>query len=352
MADCNKDWRVVGLDLSDKSARYCLLESSGEAMSEGKVALTANRITQLLQDRGRLLVILEVGTHSPWVSRLANSLGHEVLTANPRQLALIYKNRKKNDRADAERLARLGRADPKLLCPIQHRGLEAQVELSRIRARENLVRARAALVCHVKGAVKSLGARVGSYGTQCFDQKALADLPEELLPALLPVLEIIGELSQKISDFDRAIEQSCEINHPETKLLQQVRGVGPLTALAFVLTLEEVDRFKKSRQVPAYLGLTPRQSESGETSPQLGISKTGDCYLRKLLVSCAHYIMGPFGTDCDLRRWGEKLAARGGKNAKKRAVVAVARRLAVLLHALWRSGEVYEPLRLASRAVA
>jgi len=127
-------------------------------------------------------------------------------------------------------------------------------------------------------------------------------------------------------------------------LLKQVKGVGTQIALTYLLTIEDPHRFAKSRDVGCFLGLRPGRRDSGESQPQMHISKEGDPYLRTMLVQGAHYILGPFGADSDLRRWGLKLAARGGKNAKKRAVVAVARKLAVLLHRLWVTGEVYEPL--------
>ena len=173
-------------------------------------------------------------------------------------------------------------------------------------------------------------------------------IPEALLPALGPILEQIGSLTERIRQYDRQLETLSEEHYPrETKLLRQVEGIGPLTALTFVLTLEDPFRFEKSRCVGAYLGLVPATARSGEKDPQKRISKEGDEMLRKLLVGSAHYILGPFGSDSDLRRHGEKIAARGGKNSKKRAVVAVARKLAVLLHSLWVSAEVYEPLRNA-----
>ena len=165
--------------------------------------------------------------------------------------------------------------------------------------------------------------------------------------ALLPLVEAIGELTVRIAAAGREVEALCEA-HPETAALRQVSGVGPITALTFVLTIENPGRFPQNREVGAYLGLVPRQRDSGERAPQLGIGKSGDAGLRRLLVQAAHYILGPFGPDSDLRRWGERYAGTGAGNAKKRAVVAVARRLAVLLLALWKTGEVYEPLRHAA----
>jgi transposase len=177
-----------------------------------------------------------------------------------------------------------------------------------------------------------------------FHNRAPEHIPEALMPALGPILEQIGSLTQRIRDYERELETIAKEHYPETELLRQVEGIGPLTALSFVLTLEDPYRFERSRCVGAYLGLVPASDQSGERDPQRRISKEGDEMLRKLLVGSAHYILGPFGSDSDLRRHGEKIASRGGKNAKKRAVVAVARKLSVLLHHLWVSAEVYDPL--------
>jgi transposase len=177
-----------------------------------------------------------------------------------------------------------------------------------------------------------------------FHKRAAAHIPEALRPALEPVLEQIASLTERIRQYDRRLEAICKDHYPVTELLRQVEGVGPITALTFVLTLEDPYRFEKSRSVGAYLGLVPARDQSGDRDPQKRISKEGDEMLRRLLVGSAHYILGPFGSDSDLRRHGEKIASRGGKNAKKRAAVAVARKLAVLLHRLWVSAEVYDPL--------
>jgi transposase len=289
-------------------------------------------------------IAIEAGTHSPWASRVLEECGHEVLVANARKLRLIYANKRKTDEVDAENLARLARVDPKLLYPLKHRGEESQAHLAIVRARQALVGARTQLVNHVRGAVKSFGARLPKCPARSFHNKAPEHIPEALLPALGPVLEQIGSLTERIKDYDRKLETISEDHYPETKLLRQVEGIGPLTALTFVLTVEDPHRFKKSRAVGAYLGLVPATDRSGDSDPQKRISKEGDEMLRKLLVGSAHYVLGPFGKDSDLRRHGEKVASRGAKNAKKRAVVAVARKLCVLLHRLWVTGEVYEPL--------
>jgi transposase len=276
--------------------------------------------------------------------------GREVLVANARKIRLIYANKRKTDEIDAENLARLARLDPKLLYPLKHRGEGSQAHMALIRSREALVSTRTQLVNHVRGAVKSFGACLPKCPARSFHKRASEHIPEALLPALGPILEQIGSLTERIRDYDRKLETISKESYPETDLLRQVEGIGPLTALTFVLTLEDPYRFEKSRSVGAYLGLVPAADQSGDRDPQKRISKEGDEMLRKLLVGSAHYILGPFGSDSDLRRHGEKIAPRGGKNAKKRAAVAVARKLSVLLHSLWVSGEIYEPLRNAHRS--
>ncbi len=218
-----------------------------------------------------------------------------------------------------------------------------------IRSRQALVDCRTQLVNHVRGAVKSFGARLPKCPARGFQKRAAEHIPEALSPALEPLLEQIASLTERIRDYDRRLEEISEEHYPETGLLRQVEGVGPLTALTFVLTVEDPYRFEKSRSVGAYLGLAPATDRSGNSDPQKRISKEGDEMLRKLLVGSAHYVLGPFGSDSDLRRHGEKIAARGGKNSKKRAAVAVARKLSVLLHRLWVTAEAYDPLHNTHR---
>jgi transposase len=313
------------------------------------VRTTPEALRRRFASEPSLRIAIEAGTHSPWVSRLLEECGHEVLVANSRKLRFIYSNKRKTDEADAENLARLARLDPKLLYPVRHRGEVSQAHVAIIRSREALIGCRTQLVNHVRGAVKSFGARLPKCPARTFHNKAPEHIPEALLPALEPVLEQIASLTERIRQYDRKLETISEEHYPETSLLRQVEGVGPLTALTFVLTIEDPYRFQRSRSVGAYLGLVPARDQSGDRDPQKRISKEGDEMLRKLLVSGAHYILGPFGSDSDLRRHGQKIASRGGKNAKKRAVMAVARKLSVLLHSLWISAEVYEPLRNAHR---
>lgn len=341
---------TIGLDVGDKASRVLVKDAGGATVHEESLRTTSAALQRLFSRYPGARVALEVGTHSPWISRLLQGLGFEVIVANARKVRLISHNERKSDRMDAELLARLARVDPALLYPIRHRGATAQADLALLHARDALVRSRTRLINHVRGAVKSLGARLPGCSAPAFARKVDGQLPAELRPALEPLLAEIARLSALIRGYDRQVERLCTQRYPETARLRQVPGVGPITALAYVLTLEDPARFSRSRKVGPYLGLVSRRHDSADSRPQLRISKAGDKFLRRLLVSCAQYILGPFGGDCDLRRYGDAIAHKGGKNAKKRAVVAVARKLAVLLHSLWRSGADYEPDRAPAMA--
>ena len=336
---------TIGLDLGDRFTEGRVIDETGEVVEAFRVRTTEPALSHRLASFGPSRVVLEVGTHSPWVSRVVASQGHEAIVANPRRVRLIAQNDSKSDGVDAELLARLGRVDAALLKPIVHRGVQAQRDRILMQARDGLVRARTQLINQVRGFAKALGVQLPSSSTEAFPRRVRATVPHDLFPGLATLLDTIEQLTATIRQMDRAVEQLGRDRYPETALLRQVPGVGPITALYYVLTIEDPSRFAKSRSVGAYLGLRPKQRDSGEQQPQLRITKAGDALLRRLLVSAAHYILGPFGSDSDLRRAGLRMAQRGGKAAKKRAVVAVARRLAVLLHRLWVTEEAYEPLR-------
>ena len=339
---------TIGVDLGDRVSQLCVLDAKGGIVAEERVATTKSALTRTLGNSrlGKCRIAMEVGTHSPWVSRLLKALGHEVLVANSRKLRFIYQNRGKTDRVDARSLARVARMDPALLSPVEHRREEVAQDLAVLRTRDLLVRTRVKLIGHARGAVKATGHRLKASSTRSFTVQAGPMLPDELRETLAPVLSAIDAVSEQIRRLSRKVIELGKKKYPETELLRQVPGVGAILSLAFILTLERPDRFEKSRMVGPYLGLVPGRRQSGDSDPQLRITKEGDGFLRRLLVQGAQYILGPFGPDGDLRRrFGLALEARGGKYAKKRAVVAVARKLAVLLHRLWRSGEVYEPAR-------
>jgi transposase len=333
---------TIGCDLGDKTSEVFVLAADGTSR-RARVRTTAVGF-RVCFTRPSAHVVIEVGPHSRWVSKLLKELGHQVTVANPRRVKAISQGDSKSDRKDAELLARLGRVDRTLLAPVEHRGPQAHADLEAIKARDVLVRCRTKLVNHARSVVKSFGYRLSKCTAESFAKKTREQVPPELQTALEPIYQTLEGMEAQIRGLERTIERVVAKKYPEVELVSQPNGVGTLTALAFILTLEDKDRFKKSRAAGAFLGLRPRKSQSGDKDPQLRITKAGDGYLRRLLVNSANYILGPFGKDSDLRRWGLGLASRGGNNAKKRAKVAVARKLAVLMHRLWCSGQSYQPL--------
>jgi transposase len=332
------------VDLGDRHSQICRIDQdSGAILEETRVTTKAASFQRLLTGLAPHLIVVESGTHSPWVVRLVRQLGHEVIVANPSKVRAISASRRKTDERDARCLAQLGRVDPELLSPVHPRSEEAQQALAVVRARDGLVRTRTQLINQVRGTVKAFGGRVPAGSAASFARRAQEALPQPLRGALEPLVRMVAALTEEIARFDRDIEAWAQ-KWPVTQRLRQIKGVGALTSLVFVLIVGDPLRFARSRAVGAYLGLVPASRNSGSSTPQLPISKQGDRLLRRLLVQASHYILGRHGLDSDLKRFGLRLAQRGGKNGKKRAVVAVARKLAVLLHRLWVSETDYVAL--------
>ena len=348
---------VIGIDVGDRTSAYCIRTLGQEVVLEGAVATKAEAIVEAFQGLRRQRVVIETGTHSRWIAQLLDLLGHEVIVGNARKLKLISENNQKSDKVDARLLSQLGCVNMEWLHPVYQRSQATHIDLLLVRSREALVETRTALVNHIRGTVKSFGCRVSKCGTEVFVEIARKEIPEALQPALSGVLETLDTINEQIYRADCQIRHMCNTKYHEATLrLEQISGVGPLTALTFVLTIEDKDRFERSRDVGPYLGLIPKKRQSGERDPHLGITKTGDEMLRKLLVNCAHHILGQNGQDSDLRRWGLQLVRaaerRETKGARKLAAAAVARKLAVLMHRLWVTGAEYEPLKNSKVRVA
>lgn len=341
---------TIGLDLGDRRSHVCVLDEDGAVLKRTEVGTTRPAMTKLFGAYRGAVVVMEAGTHSRWVSAMLEALELRTLVADVRQVRLIYGGNNKTDTFDAEKLARLARVDERLLHPIQHRSEQAQADLAVVKARDALVAVRKDLINHTRAAVKGMGERLPACDADGFFRKAADHIPELLKPALSHLLASIEQLTKKIKDIERVLERMAAVVYPETAYLTQVAGVGPITALTFVLTLEDKERFSDPRSVGAFLGLVPRRAQSGERDPRLGITKAGNGYLRRLLVNCAHYITGPFGPDSDLKRFSLRICPASDRARKKRAVVAVARKLSVLLYRLWQTGDEYKPIRKASAA--
>jgi transposase len=335
---------TIGIDLGDQWSQFCLLDANGTVCEEGRVRSTRSAFQARFGALTPARIALETGTHSLWASELLADLGHEVIVAHVREVRAITGSHSKSDQVDARKLARYARVDPEILHPVRLRDSDQQRDLVLVRARAALVRARSLLINSVRGLVKPFGYRVSSCDADCFANYCREELPREMQDSLGPVVEQIAQLTGHIQDYEKQIGAVMAEKYPDAAPLRSVFGVGPVTALTFVLTLADPQRFAQSRHVGCYLGLRPQRSQSGERDPQLGITKAGNPYLRWLLVECAHRLLRIDAPDSALKGWGQKLCERGGKNAKKRAIVAVARKLAVLLHKLWVTQQRWEPL--------
>ena len=340
---------TIGIDLGDKKSHICVLSGDGEVLERAEVPTTMVAMRRRFGKCEPLRIAIEAGGQSCWISELLKELGHDVIVANPRKLRMIYENDSKSDAVDAEQLARVARLDLKLLHPIQHRERSARADLNKARSRDLLVSTRTSMINHVRGVLKSFGARATGKAAPQFHTWIEDKLPSELEGALKPILATLCTVNEQIKVLDKEILRLTKDVYPEAQILQQIDRVGHHTSLRFILTIEDPNRIENSRDVGAYLGLVPKRRQSGNGDPEMRTTKAGDNEVRRHLVQCAQQMLGPFGKDSDLRRWGLELAARGAKTAKKKAVIAVARKLAVLLHTLWRTGEVYEPLRNANR---
>jgi transposase len=331
---------AVGMDLGDRFSHWCALSGAGAVVGRGRVRTCEGAMIEQAAVWAGVRVAIENGTHSGWVSRALSGAGCEVYVANPSRWRGTAHSAK-NDANDAEALARVVRVDPQLLFPIVHRSEQRQQDLAVVRVRAQLVKARTQLVNTARGLVKSLGCRLPKGSAEYFSSTTWNHVPVALKRALKPLYRTLATLTAQIRKLDAEIEQLSRQRYAETKTLRSVPGIGPVTALTYVLTVGDKSRFRSSREAGAYLGLRPRQRQSGDRDPELGIAKNGDGYLRSLLVECAHHVLSR-SPDSALKRWGLALA-QGGRGSKRRALTAVARKLAVLLHRLWTTGEHFHP---------
>lgn len=335
--------RTIGLDLGDKKHAFCVLDAKGGIAGQGSLVNERPALAELAAKHPGAKVVMEAGSHSPWVSRFLESQGMKVIVANPRKVRAIYQNERKSDDRDAEMLARIGRMDERLLHPVKHGSEQAQNDLVRIKLRDALVRTRVGLINSIRFTLKSLGHKISSPSSERFHKTILEEAPEAQRAVIEPVVRALEKITEEIKVLEKELLRVGKESYPQTQLLQQVSGVGPITALYYVLKIEDPSRFENVRDVGAYVGLCPRRDQSGQRDKELRISKCGDSYLRRLLVSAAQYILGPFGKESALREAGLRLAREGTAKSKKRAVVAVARKLAVLLLTLWKTEAPYTP---------
>jgi transposase len=336
-----------GIDLHAEYSQVCILDEDGEVMETSRVR-TSRKALERFFCRDRMRVALEAGGSSPWVSRLLGSLGHEVVVCSPRRVRLIAESSLKNDKVDAEVLARLVRLDPEFLKPIKHRSEQAQRLRGNLKVRSAMVEARTKWINTIRGLLRSFGYNVSGKVAHTFVERVdLMKLPDDLRAVIAPLLEQLDLLTGEIERCNEHLEEMVK-ELPEVEHLREIPGVGTVVATYFVLTIDDPGRFKNSRDVASFFGLRPSMRESASVSQFGRITKEGDPEMRRLLVQAAHALLRT-RADSQLKQWALALAERKGKS---KAVVALARKLAVLMHRLWVTGEVYQafPQQEASQA--
>jgi transposase len=340
-----KKVNVIGMDLGDKYNKAVVLAEDGEIVDRAEVPCTQEGVRAYLERHPGALLVIETGTHCRWVSRIGSELGHEVLVGNARKLRMIWNRSRKNDWNDAEMLARVARTDRKLFSPVRLRGDGDQGLMRLVKSRDLLVRDRTGIVNEIRGFCKAEGARLPKRSTEAFARMEY-EVPASVRTVAKPLFAVLRELTKKIALYDQMISDATrKLYNAEVELLDTIGGVGPVTTAAFLAAVGDPATFGSARDAGPYFGLVPKQNQSGQTDRQMRITKEGNAVVRRLLVTAANYIMGPFGKDSDLRRHGMQIAERGGKNARKRAKVAVARKLAVLMLAILKNRSAYRPLK-------
>jgi transposase len=340
----SKPWpgMTIGMDVGDRSSCLCVMDRDCEILEESKVPTTPKAIKARFTTTEPMRVVIETGTHANWLHDVLEGLGHDVIVADARQLKLISESTRKDDRRDAETLAEMGVRGSRMLNPVDPRSPEARKDLEVLRARATLVTVRTMLVNHIRGVVKSFGHRMPDCSSESLHKR---DVPEELKGELSTMMSMLESTSAAIKAYDKQAAHLAETKYPQTKVLEQVTGVGRLTSLCYVLTIGDPWRFEDSRDVGAFVGVVSGKHQSGDKDPKMRITKRGDAMLRTLLVQCAQHILRQSSPDTDLKRFGKRVIDKGGKYPKQRAAVAVARKLSVLLLVMWKTSEVYEPLR-------
>ena len=345
--------RTIGMDLGRSKSNFCIYGDDRERAEEGELRSTREVVAAFFDRQPPSRVVMEACGPCRWIAEEAVQAGHEVVVANPREFRVILTSHKKSDRNDARVLGEFGQFKPELLHPVKLRGTKCQAARTLLSSRGQVIAMRTELICVVRSAIADLGVEIGPTGaSKNFHKYLEGKIPSVLSAALEPLLSVLESIDDAVNTFDRSIDHVSKEHFTETALLRQVHGVGPIIALTFVVTIEDAGRFKRSRDVGAFAGLVPRSRASCDATPELSITKRGDAALRKALVNAATYIVGPRGEECDLQRWGRKLQDRGGQRSKAKARIAVARKLAVILHRLMLTGEVYNPNHNQEKAAA
>lgn len=332
---------VTGLDVSEKHIQICEIDVD-DVVSEGRIATSDKKLREYFEGRAARRIVIEMSSHTRWITELLRSFGHEVLVVDPRRMKLVSGTLYKDDTLDAQTLAMLARDAPRLLKTVPLRDIEHQRLLTMVRARATAVEGRTRIINAIRGMLKPYGYRVPRSSHSVLATYLWSEVEAPILRLIEPLMVLLETFDGQIARYDQEAERILPQLPPNARQLREIPGVGPLTVLYFVAIIGDPNRFAKSRDVGPYLGLCRRRDDSGEYQSELGITKAGDRYMRALLANCVSHIMGPFGKDSDLRDWGLKKLGGATRVEKKKMKVALARKLAVLLLTLWKSGKPYD----------
>lgn len=343
---------TIGVDVSDRTSKICVMAKDGVArriVVETTCATTRAGFGEAFAKFDRSWpVVFETGTHCRWMDSHLRSLGFKTFVANPAKVKLITGSNCKSDRGDARKLARLALADVGLLNPVRLRGERHQQMLRFHEARQLLMGQRTALINQIRNFAKSSGFRLPDCSTERFHDLDRSSWTAEFEQTVWPMMDMVKAVNMKLAAYDSMIGRLAE--EPEFKAqverAMEVYGVGVVGSTALVAAIGgDVSRFGRARDVAPYLGLVPKRSQSGESDPQLGMTKAGNGLVRKVLVECANVVMKANSRDTDLKLKGLRISTRGGGISRKKAKVAVARGLAVLMVALLKDpAREYVPL--------
>ena len=342
---------TIGMDLGNEKHAVCALDQAGKVLWRRDVANTPEALRPFFKENAGATVAMETGLCCRWISALAKSCGCEVLVGNARRLAAIWQSKQKNDENDALMLARLARADRELFHPVELRDDERHEMVQILELREVAVSQRTQAVNSVRGLCKALGVFIPKCDASCFHKVAKDAIPADRAWKFKPMIRHLKEIAATVRRYDAMLEKYARSHFKEeVELLQTIPSVGPVTSCAFVAHISDPRRFGSARDAGAYFGLTPGQDQSGDRDAPKRITKTGSTLMRHLLVTAANYILRESSPDTALKRHGERICERGGKVARRKAKTAVARKLAVTMLAMLKSGKPYDDVLAAKKA--
>ena len=326
-----------GIDLANKTSAICVRRQQ-KMVLETECATDEDGFRQALKDFKQLTIVIEASPFAEWVALWLEQLGHQVKVIDPRRAAALIRTKKKTDRLDAQQLARL--AETGWYHEVHRKSDPARLLRSHLRARQGLVEARQAQVFRIRGLLRVHGLKVGSVSKARFAER-VRQLCHDHVPDLLAVVEPLLSVLQGIRDGEAALTRRLKQvaqRDASCRLLMTMPGVGPMTAVAFVSTVDDPHRFARGDQVAAYMGLVPSVYQTGDTHYTGSITREGDKLTRTLLAEAANALLAHYRGDCALKRWGERLADRKGGG---KARVAVARKMAMVLHRMWINNEPF-----------